>query len=96
MLIPLEKNRLENLSLVSLESCMVRDFNSKRTIYTIKKKNESKRCSAKLFYFTLWGTMHIYYFVAVMFLLKNRRSSLVPSAPEEGKQKGVIIRYHHD
>lgn len=54
-------------------------------LYSLKERDERKSCSAKLFYFTLWGTTHIYYFVVVMFLLKNRRS-LAPSAPD-GKKK---------
>lgn len=56
-------------------------------LYSLKERDERKSCSAKLFYFTLWGTTHIYYFVVVMFLLKNRRS-LAPSAPD-GKKKNV-------
>lgn len=60
MLIPLEKNRLENLSLVSLESCMVRDFNSKRTIYTIKKKKMKARDALQNYFILLFGELCTY------------------------------------
>lgn len=36
-------------------------------------------------YFTVQGTMHMYYFVVVIFLLQNR-GSLAPDVPNEKKK----------